>query len=108
MPEGFKPFYDIVVGVIPAMAGGVVRYLHDISKGGDSFQMSVIIPQLIIAGVVGWWVIGLLGTLEYFEGRDALQGSVVGVSSFLAPNILDLLKDLFPEMAKKYLNSKIK
>jgi len=108
MQDDIKPLLDFAASITPALAGGIVRYLHDTSKKGGEIQWRILSMQLIIAGVVGYWVSAGLPEMAFFAERPALQGSVVGISSFLAPNILDLILDTFPGLAKKYLNNKVK
>ena len=106
MNQEINNIIGVISGISPALAGGLIRYLHGTSKRGENISIKVLISQLLIAAVVGWWVMGFISSIDYFTGKTSLQGSIIGISSFLAPNILDLVLELFPAIAKKYLKRK--
>ena len=89
-------FLDILIGIGPAIAGGVARYFHDISKKDKEFHWKKFLIQLFIAGFIGWITIAIINDLAYFQGKDQLKGAVVGISSFLSPNLLDIIEDRIP------------
>lgn len=97
---------DLLIGIIPAVVGGIARYVHDITRSAGEFDLKTLLLQIFIAAFVGWLTMSIVVDIEYFIQRPSLQGAVVGISSFLSPNILLLIEDVFPKVVNKFLKKK--
>lgn len=95
---------DFMISIAPAIAGGFARYFHDINTNGHKFNWGRFGMQLSIAGFVGWITISLIGDIPYFQARENLKGAIIGISSFLSPNILTIMEKRLPNI----LDNKVK
>ena len=94
---------EFIAGLGPSIAGGIARYFQDTSDKGHKFNWKEFGIQVFIAGFVGWITISTTNEIIFFEGRQQLQGAVVGVSGFLSPNILTFIKTrVWPKIEKKW------
>lgn len=92
------------VHIIPALVGGFVRYIHEVSKNREDFNFMRLTFEVIIAGFVGWIVFHIYSS---FWGIDELTGVAVGISSFMSRELLDILEKYLPKAIKKAITKKL-
>lgn len=95
---------NFALSIAPALVGGAVRYFNDISRYGKEFSFKMFFVQTLMAGFIGFVTIAILGDVTYFNERETLKGAVVGIASYLSPNILEIIEKRIP----KILDDKIK
>jgi hypothetical protein len=79
-----------IVAILAGTAGGVARYLDDVTNHGRTFARSVLVSKVITAGFLGW----LMAELAHAAQWGTWSAGLAGVAGWMGPQSLDLLIDV--------------
>jgi hypothetical protein len=79
-----------IIAILAGTAGGIARYLDDVSEHGKTFARSVLLSKIITAGFLGWLVSELATAAQWGDWARGLAG----VAGWLGPQSLDLAIDI--------------
>lgn len=107
MLESLENAAKVLVSLLPAITGGIARYLHDVTSTDNKFEFRTFVAHLFIAAVVGSWLVAVTDSAPFFETYPAMVGAVVGVSGAVSPEIFNFLIKHSPKALRRFFGKYI-